>query len=96
MKHKNTSCYRCEETKETSLENLYGYTVCNNCKSKLGLFQDATITRHIKSFAAAHQLDASHPSYKQDVQEKLALLEQQYISKKIKLLHIQERIKSLY
>lgn len=89
------SCNKCNDTNQANLLIVYVYTICNNCKSKLGLFQDTTIARHIKSFAIAKNNDVSQPTFKQDVLDKLTVLEQIYISKKIKLLHIQGRIEQL-
>lgn len=89
MKDQTHLCYRCGE--EAQLE-LYGYHLCEACKKRMGLFRDETVQRYIAEFAQRKAADPSRPSYAEKVRNHLDLLEKEYISKRIKLLHIQERL----
>jgi hypothetical protein len=82
----SNSCFQCGEKGE----NMYGYIICDSCKSKLGLFTDETIKKYISLFKKTKK-----HSYEKEVQNKLDLLENIYIKKKIKLLSIQERFKQI-
>ena len=77
MKNK---CFNCDNTGS----DLFGFTICNSCKKDLRLFTDKTIENHIKKF--------SKKGYEKDVNDKLALLENVYIKKKIKLLDILDKL----
>lgn len=97
--NKNTEntkqCFKCGwDHAEENIE-LFGYTVCTSCESELGLYQDATIKKHYLSFNKKKDLDPTRPSYAQVVQDRLLNMEQHYISSKIKLLHIQERLNQM-
>ncbi len=61
---------------------MYGYTICDSCKSKLGLFRDETIKRYGKNLG-------------KEVERRLDLLERDYKKKRIKLLYIKERLKRI-
>jgi len=65
---------------------MYGYNICDSCKSKLGLFTDETIRKHI----SAYKKSSKYNSYEEEINDRLILLENDYIKKRIKLLHIQE------
>ena len=80
---------------DIDLIDLYGYTVCPACKIKLGLFQDKTIQRHNSTFAKAKENNPGRPSYEEEVRNRLIHLDKDYISKRIKLLHIQDRLQHL-
>ncbi len=92
---KEIRCYQCGETEESSIEDLFGYMVCRACKVKLGLYHDETIKKHAESFQRAKDLNPQKPSYKEEVDYRLIAMEKDYISKRIKLLHIQERLSQL-
>ena len=77
-------CFQCGDKGD----DLYGYTVCADCKSKLGLFTDATIKKHI----ALYQDPAKKRSYAQEIKYRLDFVEKDYIKKKLKLLHILDRL----
>ena len=95
MNASNNACYRCGETQNNSLEELYGYTVCTGCKRKLGLFLDPTIERHVADYQKAHEEDPEHRTYLQEVVYLLDYMEKDYIGKRIKLLHIKDRLQYL-
>jgi arsenate reductase-like glutaredoxin family protein len=69
--------------------DLYGYDICDSCKKKLKLIKDETIQKHIAMY------DQKDHSYHDEIQNRLDLLEKDHIQKKIKLLHIQDRLKYL-
>ena len=93
---KSNRCYKCDETFNSNVLNvLYGYTVCDSCKKNLWLFHDTTIKKHVAAYNNAKKEDSTHLSYEEDVQQRLDFIEKDYISKKIKLLHIQERLDEL-
>ena len=78
------SCFQCG--KEGT--NMYDYTICDSCKSKIGLFTDATIKKHI----SLYQKSSKDHSYEKEIHDRLIFIEKDYIKKRIKLLHIQERL----
>ncbi len=71
-------------------EEFCGYIVCDACRSALGLFTDATIKKHMRLFESGED-----HSYEEEVRNRLDLMEKDYIRKRIKLLHIKERIENL-
>ncbi len=93
MEKKANQCFQCGETEESLLNNMFGYTICDPCKTKLGLFQDKTIKKYVSLFDKSKEADPDHLSYEGEVDFRLAYLEKDYIKKKIKLLHIKERLK---
>ncbi|MEE9363288.1 MAG: hypothetical protein V3U92_11890 [Cellulophaga sp.] len=95
MNNSTTICYKCQETDKTKISTLFGYSICKPCISNLGLLQDATIKRHITSFDPSLKKNLETTSHKEAVSNRIILLERGYISKKIKLLHIQKRLKEL-
>ena len=93
---KNTKqCFQCGGAHGSPNLDLFGYTICTTCKSKLGLFQDKTVQRHVASFEKAKEQNSNLPSYLEEVEHRLICLEKDYIRKRIKLLHIQERINDI-
>ena len=72
----NNKCFNCNNNGA----ELYGFIICDSCKKELRLFTDKTIEKHIKKY--------THKGYEKDVKEKLSLLENVYLKKKIKLLDI--------
>lgn len=71
--------------------DMYGYTICDLCKSKLGLFTDETIKKHI----AFYKKPAKKHSYSKEIRDRLIFLDKDYVKKRIKLLYIQERLKDI-
>ncbi|KMY67055.1 hypothetical protein AAU61_14040 [Desulfocarbo indianensis] len=69
--------------------DLFGYCVCDSCKAKLGLFTDATIKRHIAKY------ETQGKSYAEEINNRLHILDEDYIKKKIKLLHVRERLQHI-
>ncbi|MEQ9405618.1 MAG: hypothetical protein RIM99_18660 [Cyclobacteriaceae bacterium] len=94
-KKEESYCFRCGETEQGSLENLYGYTVCKACQGDLKLYQDITIKMHISAFKKARLINPKKLSYKEEVDYRLVEMEKDYIRKRIRLLHIQDRLKKL-
>lgn len=77
----NSKCFNCNQ-KGTE---FYGFIICNLCKKNLRLFTDKTIKKHISKF--------TKPIYQKEIDNKLNLLEIDFIKKKIKLLDIQNKLK---
>jgi len=92
---KDKQCYQCEGTHKSNTAELYGYTICNTCKSQLRLFQDNTINKHFLAFEKSKEENPHNPSYEAEISNKLILFDKDYISKKIKLLQIQERLEQI-
>jgi hypothetical protein len=84
----NTSklCFQCGKQGA----DMYGYTICDSCKSKLGLFTDETIKKHITLYNFS-----KNQSYENEILDRLSFIDKDYIKKKIKLLHILERLKNI-
>lgn len=76
------TCFRCH--KKENLNKLYDFSICNTCKQELTLMTNETIKKHLQN----------NPSFKKEAQSKLDILETEYARKKIKLLHILEKIES--
>ncbi len=85
-------CFECGANHPESISILYGYTICNDCESKLALFQDKTIKRHFIAFEKIKEKDPQRLSYEEEIKRRLAFLDKHYIKSKIKLLHIQDRL----
>ena len=80
--NKSKKCFQCGEPGE----EMYGFIICPLCKSKLGLFTDDTIKKHIDIYSKNKEI-----SYHEEIQKRLLFIENDFIKKKIKLLHILER-----
>jgi len=63
---------------------LYGYTICDDCKSKLGLLTDKTIDKHLVLYKKKNR------SYKDEIRRRLDFIDRDYLKKRIKLLHVLE------
>lgn len=87
------TCFSCGST--ITVKDLYGYPVCESCEPGLGLFKDHTILRHIKAYEKKQQDVPENPSYQQDVDFRVNEMEERYIRARLKLLHIQSRIREL-
>ena len=81
-------CFMCSSSADTE---LYGIPVCNACKAELRLFSDNTILRQARDYRG---FDA-YASYHNEVFDRLQLLEVDYLKKRIKLLHILDRLEAL-
>ena len=88
-------CFGCSNTNPIEITNLFGYDVCRSCKSILGLLKDDTIRKHIASYAKKQEAVPENPTYKEDVDYRLNFMEERYIKTRLKLLHIQERLKNI-
>lgn len=77
-------CFQCGKEGE----KLFGYTICGTCKARLGLFTDETIRKHVSLYRSTKK-----HSYEEEIERRLVLMEKDYIKKRIKLLHIRERLK---
>ncbi len=95
MKKDSKHCFNCEGANGDENEELFGYTICNTCKSKLGLFHDATIKKHSSLFKMSKERDPNSPSYEEEIHNRLIYLDKDHVRKKIKLLHVQERLKHI-
>lgn len=73
-------CFNCHENGT----EFYGFIVCDTCKKELRLFTDKTVERHNKKITKG--------AYQKEVKDRLALLENVYIKKKIKLLDLLAKI----
>ncbi len=93
MPKKPAECALCAGTEGCS--NLHGYLVCEPCKSKLGLLKDETIQRHVASFDKARKKSSKKPAYEEEIRNRLGFLEKDYVRKRIKLLHVVERLKRM-
>ena len=91
-----TYCYKCDLSLESNeaLE-LFGHTICKPCKKDLGLLQDHTIKRHLNNFDSSYNSKFDSTSYPEEIEHRLDYIEKYYISSKIKLLHIKERLEHL-
>jgi hypothetical protein len=81
------SCFNCG----SQGSDMYGFTICDPCKADLKLFSDETIKKHI----ARYKKSSSGRTYEQEIQYRLDFVEKDYIKKKIKLLHILDRLEHL-
>lgn len=68
-------CFNCGQNGK----DLYGYIICDSCKSNLRLFTNDTIQRYYTE---------SPENFPKEIQRRLAYLDTDYIKKRIKLLHI--------
>lgn len=75
-------CFKCGE----SGAEFYGYGICNNCKDSLRLFKQDTIDGYIKEYKEDGK------SYLKTIENRLEEVEKIYITAKIKLLDIREKI----
>lgn len=80
------SCFQCGDKGE----DMYGYPICNMCKAQLGLFTDTTIRKHLARFKKTPEDN----SYEHELKRRLAFLDEDYIKKRIKLLHVLARLES--
>jgi len=84
-----SSAYQCFQCGKPGID-MFGFKICKSCKSRLGLLTDETIMKHMTHF------NSSEPhSYLDEVNDKILFLENDYIRKRIKLLHIRKRIKTI-
>jgi hypothetical protein len=88
-------CFLCGNRNPHEVSILYGYEVCSICQSTLGLLKDNTIQKHVLRYAKARETVPENPSYSEDVDYRVRRLEEDYFKRRIKLLHIQERLKKL-
>jgi len=71
---------------------LFGYTLCLDCRANLKLFTDKTIERHALQFKEAKRQDPEHLTYEEEMRYRLDFIHKDYISKRIKLLHILSKL----
>jgi hypothetical protein len=74
------NCYNC---KQPTTKELYNYPICDSCKSKLKLLTEVNIKKHYSK---------NPEEYSTEIQRRLDLIKKDYINKKIKLLHVKEKI----
>ncbi len=95
MTKNKIQCFKCDGTDGDSIEELFGYFMCESCKSKLGLFQDQTIIRYKTKFDKAKEIDTDHFTYMEEINHRLEVMEKDYLSKRIKLLHIRDHLSNM-
>lgn len=88
-------CFSCSSQNKADLTSLYGYTVCADCTPGLGLYKDHTIEKHIRAFDKKRDEVPENSTYVQEVNHRLNTMEERYIRARIKLLHIQARLRHL-
>jgi hypothetical protein len=81
-------CFQCGDP---TTNDMFGYAICDSCKSALGLFTDETIKKHI----AKYETPTSKRSYKEEIDYRLDFIEKDFIKKKIKLLEIKARLENI-
>lgn len=64
---------------------MYEYFICDSCKNKLRLFTDETIKKY----------NYSNPAFKKEIKNRLKSLNKDYIKKRIKLLHVLDRLEEI-
>jgi len=74
------TCYNCGKA---TANELFNYPICDSCKSKLKLLSEATINKHYSK---------NPEEFSKEIQRRLDFIEKDYINKKIKLLHVKEKI----
>ncbi len=85
-------CQLCNKGSLSSTSDYYGYRLCDDCVSSLGLHKDATIQKNIAVYEKKRQAVPENPTYRQDVEYRLKFIEEDYKRKRIKLLHILDGI----
>lgn len=89
------TCYKCGEHESNKLEDLYSYTICESCIKTLALFKDETIKRHLDNFDPKNYKRFNSKTYKQEIENRLKFIEEDYINKRIKLMHVLDRLEQL-
>ena len=88
-------CFSCGTTNQSQIKNLYGYDVCDSCEQTLNLYKDHTIRKHIASYDKKCEAVPEGSTYAQEVDYRIEAMEEVYIRRRLKLLHIQARLKEL-
>lgn len=65
--------------------DLYGYTICDPCKTKLRLFTPEIIKKYNSK---------NLEGFSKEIERRLDYLDKEYVKKRIKLLHILDQLKS--
>lgn len=78
-------CFNCASNADFQ---KYGIPICNSCESDLKLFTDDTIIRQKKEYKGSD----NYSSYQNEISHRIILIERDYLKKRIKLLHILERL----
>lgn len=81
-------CFNCGT--ETGNQR-YEITICAACEQDLRLFTDETIARQ----NAEYKPSEKYAAYTDEIADRLVFLEKDYLKKKIKLLHVLERLEFL-
>ena len=88
-------CFSCGSTNQSRIKNLYGYDICDSCEPTLGLYKDNTIRKHIASYEKNREAVPENPTYAQEVDYRVEAMEEDYIRRRLKLLHIRARLKAM-
>jgi len=78
-------CFNCASD---TINKKYEVPICHSCESGLKLFTDDTIIRQKKEYKGSE----NYSSYQDEISQRMILLERDYLKKRIKLLHILERL----
>ena len=78
-------CFICNAE---AYSQLFGIPICTLCASELRLFTDDTIRRQVANYKASER----YASYRDEISDRLAFVEKDYLKKNIKLLHVLDRL----
>ena len=81
----DTKCFQCGKRGS----ELYGYTICDECKSKLGLLTDETINKHLMLYKKKNR------SYEDEIRRRLDFIDRDYKKKRIKLLYVLDMLERI-
>ena len=88
-------CFSCGSSNQSKIKDLYGYSVCESCEPTLGLYKDHTIRKAIADYDKKRESVPENPTYVQEVDFRVNQMEERYIRARLKLLHIQARLKEI-
>lgn len=77
---KKSACFNCKKRTDNL---VYGFSVCQECESRLGLMSEETVGKHMQNKS----------DFLKEARSKMEILEKDYARKKIKLLHILDKLK---
>ncbi|MCA9385863.1 hypothetical protein KC717_04405 [Candidatus Dojkabacteria bacterium] len=81
-----TLCVLCDN--KNICRHLFDFNVCDDCIAGLRLFTEDTVVRLSKEFTPTQE----SKDYKEEIERRLKILDQEYIKKKIKLEDIRSKI----
>jgi hypothetical protein len=75
-------CFNCSKPGK----DIHGISICESCLVELRLFNDETIARQREEYMG------ERGSYEKEIDYRLDFIEKDFLKKKLKLLHIKERL----